>query len=163
EQYGTWDPVKASINSMKDDKFTFTATGTDADGNETGTVTFDMGADGATWNYKLLDNMNGNKEYDGTAMYCIISTSGTTTYVFNPTEGKVTLTADGREYVVDFLVPGTYKYSTKDITVPTAAAFGFHLDLGYTEARVANYSNTDNGFARHYVWARDHVFMFDKQ
>ena len=163
EQYGTWDPVKASINSMKDDKFTFTATGTDADGNETGTVTFDKGADGATWNYKLLDNMNGNKEYDGTAMYCIISTSGTTTYVFNPTEGKVTLTADGREYVVDFLVPGTYKYSTKDITVPTAAAFGFHLDLGYTEARVANYSNTDNGFARHYVWARDHVFMFDKE
>ena len=163
EQYGTWDPVKASINSMKDDKFTFTATGTDADGNETGTVTFDMGADGATWNYKLLDNMNGNKEYDGTAMYCIISTSGTTTYVFNPTEGKVTLTADGREYVVDFLVPGTYQYSTKDITVPTAAAFGFHLDLGYTEARVADYSNTDNGFARHYVWARHHVFMFDKE
>ncbi|MBE6236608.1 MAG: hypothetical protein E7116_00445, partial [Bacteroidales bacterium] len=45
EQYGGWDPVKASINSMKDDKFTFTATGTDANGNETGTVTFDKGAD----------------------------------------------------------------------------------------------------------------------
>jgi hypothetical protein len=73
EQYGGWDPVKASINSMKDDKFTFTATGTDANGNETGTVTFDKGADGATWNYKLLDNMNGNKEYDGTDMYCILS------------------------------------------------------------------------------------------
>ena len=43
EQYGGWDPVKASINSMKDDKFTFTATGTDANGNETGTVTFDKG------------------------------------------------------------------------------------------------------------------------
>ena len=163
EQYGGWDPVKASINSMKDDKFTFTATGTDADGNETGTVTFDKGADGATWNYKLLDNMNGDKEYDGTAMYCIISVEGTTTYVYNATEGKVTLTADGREYVVDFLVPGTYKYSNLDVTVPTASAFGFHLDLGYTEARVANYSSTSNGFARHYVWARHHVFMFDKQ
>ena len=163
EQYGGWDPVKASINSMKDDKFTFTATGTDANGNETGTVTFDKGADGATWNYKLLDNQSNNKEYDGTDMYCIFSIEGTTTYVYDATAGTVTLTTDGREYVVDFLVPGTYKYSTIDVTVPTAAAFGLHLDLGYTEARVANYSSTRNGFARHYVWARDHVFMFDKE
>ena len=165
EQYGGWDPVKASINSMKDDKFTFTATGTDANGNETGTVTFDKGADGATWNYKLLDNMSGNAEYDGTSMYCIFSIEGTTTYVYDATAGTVTLNADGREYVVDFLAPGTYKYSGLDVTVPSAAAFGFHLDLGYTEERVAGYASksTTNGFARHYVWARDHVFMFDKE
>lgn len=165
EQYGGWDPVKASINSMKDDKFTFTATGTDANGNETGTVTFNKGADGATWNYKLLDNMSGNAEYDGTSMYCIISIEGTTTYVYDATAGTVTLNADGREYVVDFLAPGTYKYSGIDVTVPSAAAFGFHLDLGYTEERVAGYASksTTNGFARHYVWARDHVFMFDKE
>ena len=163
EQYGGWDPVKASINSMKDDKFTFTATGTDANGNETGTVTFDKGADGLTWDYKLLDNMNGNKEYDGTEMYCIFSIEGTTTYVYDATAGTVTLSTDGREYVVDFLTPGTYKYSGLDVTVPAAAAFGFHLDLGYTEARVEGYSSTSNGFSRHYVWARDHVFMFDKE
>ena len=163
EQYGGWDPVKASINSMKDDKFTFTATGKDAAGNETGTVTFDKGTDGATWNYKLLDNMNGNKEYDGTDMYCILSIEGTTTYVYDATAGTVTLNADGREYVVEFLAPGTYKYSGLDVTVPSAAAFGFHLDLGYTEARVAGYSSTSNGFARHYVWARHHVFCFDKE
>ena len=164
EQYGGWDPVKASINSMKDDKFTFTATGTDAAGNETGTVTFDKGADGATWNYKLLDNSKTpNPEYDGTEMYCIFSIEGTTTYVYDATAGTVTLSTDGREYVVDFLVPGTYKYSGLDVTVPTAAAFGFHLDLGYTEARVAGYSTTSNGFARHYVWARHHVFCFDKE
>lgn len=163
EQYGTWDPVKASINSMKDDKFTFTATGTDANGNETGTVTFDKGDDGLTWDYKLLDNQNGNAVYDGTEMYCIFSIEGTTTYVYDATAGTVTLSTDGREYVVDFLVPGTYKYSGLDVTVPSAAAFGFHLDLGYTEARVAGYSTTSNGFARHYVWARDHVFMFDKE
>ena len=164
EQYGGWDPVKASINSMKDDKFTFTATGTDANGNETGTVTFDKGADGATWNYKLLDNSKTpNPEYDGTELYCIFSIEGTTTYVYDATAGTVTLSTDGREYVVDFLVPGTYKYSGLDVTVPSAAAFGFHLDLGYTEARVAGYSTTSNGFARHYVWARDHVFMFDKE
>ena len=165
EQYGGWDPVKASINSMKDDKFTFTATGTDANGNETGTVTFDKGADGQTWNYKLLDNMSGNAEYDGTDMYCILSIEGTTTYVYDAAAGTVTLNADGREYVVDFLAPGTYKYSGLDVTVPSASAFGFHLDLGYTEERVAGYANksTSNGFARHYVWARHHVFMFDKE
>ena len=163
EQYGGWDPVKASINSMKDDKFTFTATGTDANGNETGTVTFDKGADGLTWDYKLLDNQNGNAVYDGTEMYCIFSIEGTTTYVYDATAGTVTLSTDGREYVVDFLTPGTYEYSGLDVTVPSAAAFGFHLDLGYTEARVAGYSTTSNGFARHYVWARHHVFCFDKE
>ena len=163
EQYGGWDPVKASINSMKDDKYTFTATGTDANGNETGTVTFDKGADGNTWNYKLLDNMNNNKEYDGTDLYCILSIEGTTTYVYDAAAGTVTLSTDGREYVVDFLAPGTYKYSGLDVTVPAASAFGFHLDLGYTEARVAGYSSTSNGFARHYVWARHHVFCFDKE
>ena len=165
EQYGGWDPVKASINSMMDDKFTFTATGTDADGNETGTVTFDKGADGATWDYKLLDNMSGNAEYDGTDMYCILSIEGTTTDVYDASAGTVTLNADGREYVVDFLAPGTYKYSGIDVTVPSSSAFGFHLDLGYTEERVAGYASksTTNGFARHYVWARHHVFMFDKE
>lgn len=163
EQYGGWDPVKASINSMKDDKFTFTATGTDANGNETGTVTFDKGADGLTWDYKLLDNMNGNKVYDGTDMYCILSIEGTTAYVYDATAGTVTLSTDGREYVVDFLVPGTYQYSGLDVTVPAATAFGFHLDLGYTEARVEGYSSTSNGFSRHYVWARHHVFCFDKE
>ena len=165
EQYGGWDPVKANINTMKDDKFTFTATGTDANGNETGTVTFDKGADGQTWNYKLLDNMSGNAEYDVTEMYCIISIEGTTTYVYDATAGTVKLNADGREYVVDFLAPGTYKYSDLDVTVPSASAFGFHLDLGYTEERVAGYASksTSNGFARHYVWARHHVFMFDKE
>ena len=164
EQYGGWDPVKASINSMKDDKYTFTATGTDANGNETGTVTFDKGADGATWNYKLLDNSKTpHPEYDGTDMYCIFSIEGTTTYVYDAEAGTVTLSTDGREYVVDFLAPGTYKYSGLDVTVPSSSAFGFHLDLGYTAARVEGYSTTSNGFARHYVWARHHVFCFDKE
>ena len=171
EQYGTWgwtDSDKVyhyytTVNKMSDDVYVFEATGTDANGNETGTVTFNKGANGATWDFKLLDNMNNNKEYDGTSLYAIFSVEGTTTYVYNAVAGTVTLNADGREYVVDFLAPGTYKYSGLDVTVPSAAAFGFHLDLGYTEARVAGYSTTSNGFARHYVWARHHVFMFDKE
>lgn len=162
EQYGGWDPVKASINSMKNDKYTFTVTGTDANGNETGTVTFDDGGDG-TWNYKLLDNMNGNKEYDGTDLYGIIASDNSTTYVYDATAGTVTFKTRGKEYVVDFLTSGDYKYSGLNVTVPAAAAFGFHLDLGYTEARVEGYSSTSNGFARHYVWARHHIFCFDKE
>ena len=162
EQYGGWDPVKASINSMKNDKYTFTVTGTDANGNETGTVTFDDGGDG-TWNYKLLDNMNGNKEYDGTDLYGIIASDNSTTYVYDATAGTVTFTTRGKVYVVDFLTSGDYKYSGLNVTVPAAAAFGFHLDLGYTEARVEGYSSTSNGFARHYVWARHHIFCFDKE
>ena len=153
----------AVINKMKNDKYTFVATGTDANGNETGTVSLDDGGDG-TWDYVVLDNkVSPYVAYDATELYGIIAHDNTTTYVYDATAGTVTLKTDGREYVLDFLAPGTYKYSSQNVTVPTAAAFGLHLDLGYTEARVADYKHTDNGFARHYVWARDHVFMFDKQ
>ena len=170
EQYGGWsDPrpdgqkFNAVINKMKNDKYTFVATGTDANGNETGTVSFDDGGDG-TWDYIVVDNKaNPYVAYDATDLYGIFSIEGTTTYVYDATAGTVTLSTDGREYIVDFLVPGTYKYSGLDVTVPAASAFGFHLDLGYTEARVAGYSTTSNGFARHYVWARHHVFCFDKE
>lgn len=170
EQYGGWGDkrpdgqvFKDVINKMKNDKYTFTATGTDANGNETGTVTFDDGGDG-TWDFVVVDNMaKPYAAYDATDLYCIFSIEGTTTYVYDATAGTVTLSTDGREYVVEFLVPGTYKYSGLDVTVPSAAAFGFHLDLGYTEARVAGYGTTSNGFARHYVWARHHVFCFDKE
>ena len=170
EQYGGWTDKRPDgqkfcdvINKMKNDKYTFVATGTDANGNETGTVSFDDGGDG-TWDYVVLDNkVSPYVAYDATELYGIIAHDNTTTYVYDATAGTVTLKTDGREYVLDFLAPGTYKYSSQNVTVPTAAAFGLHLDLGYTEARVADYKHTDNGFARHYVWARDHVFMFDKQ
>lgn len=170
EQYGGWSDkrpdgqvFKDVINKMKNDKYTFIATGTDANGNETGTVSFDDGGDG-TWDYQVLDNMvSPYVAYDATEFYGIIATDNSTTYVYDATAGTVTLSTEGREYVVDFLAPGTYKYSGLDVTVPSASAFGFHLDLGYTEARVAGYSTTKNGFARHYVWARHHVFMFDKE
>ena len=107
--------------------------------------------------------MNGNKEYDGTDLYGIIASDNSTTYVYDATAGTVTFTTRGKEYVVDFLTSGDYKYSGLNVTVPSAAAFGFHLDLGYTEARVEGYSSTSNGFARHYVWARHHIFCFDKE
>lgn len=162
EQYGSWDPVKASINSMKNDVYTFTATGTDDKQNEVGTVSFDDGGDG-TWDYQLLDNMNGNKAYDGTDLYGIIAHDNTTTYVYDRAGKTITFTTRGKQYVVDYLLPGEYTYSTAKVPVPASATFGMHYDMGYTEARVEGYATTSNGFSRHYVWARDWVLCLEKQ
>ena len=169
-QYGTWDGKRPDgqkfmdvINKIKNDSYEFVATGTDTNGNEMGTVTFNDGGDG-TWDYLILDNtVSPYAAYDATELYGIIAHDSSTTYVYDAVAGTVTFTTRGKEYVVDFLVPGTYKYSGVDVTVPNDTEFGLHHDLGYTEPRIANYSNANNGCARHYVWARHHVFMFDKQ
>jgi hypothetical protein len=162
DQYATWEPAASKVNKIKNDKYTFVVTGTDANGNETGTVTFDDGGDG-TWEYQLYDNMANNKEYNGIELYGFIAHDNTTTYVYDRNKATITFTTREKEYVVDYLLPGQYTYSTKDVTVPTSATFAMHYDMKYTEARVANYSNTGNGFARHYVWARDWVLCVTKQ
>ena len=162
DQYATWEPAASKVKLMKNDLYTFTPTGTDANGNETGTVTFDDGGDG-TWDFSVYDNTNNNKMYDATELYCFIAQDNTSTYVYDATAGTITFTTRGEELVVDYLVPGTYKYSTKDVTVPTSSTFGMHYDMGYTEARIPGYSNTSNGCARHYVWARDWVLCLVKQ
>ena len=162
DQYATWEPAASKVKLMKNDLYTFTPTGTDANGNETGTVTFDDGGDGS-WDFSVYDNTNNNKMYDATELYCFIAQDNTSTYVYNATAGTITFTTRGKELVVDYLVPGSYTYSTKAVTVPTSATFGMHYDMGYTEARIPGYSNTSNGCARHYVWARDWVLCLIKQ
>ena len=162
DQYATWEPAASKVKLMKNDLYTFTPTGTDANGNETGTVTFDDGGDG-TWDFSVYDNTNNNKIYDATELYCFIAQDNTSTYVYDATAGTITFTTRGEELVVDYLVPGTYTYSTKDVTVPTSSTFGMHYDMGYTEARIPGYSNTSNGCARHYVWARDWVLCLVQQ
>ena len=165
-QYATWQPAAEHINKMKNDKYTFTPTGTDAYQNEVGTVTFDDGGDG-TWEYQLYDNMNGNKEYNGIELYGIIAHDNTTTYVYDRAARTITFTTRGKEYVVDYLIPGSHKYhgltSAEATAVVPDNGFGMHYDMGYTEARVEGYSTTSNGFARHYVWARDWVLCLEKQ
>ena len=162
DQYATWEPAASKVKLMKNDLYTFTPTGTDANGNETGTVTFDDGGDG-TWDFSVYDNTNNNKMYDATELYCFIAQDNTSTYVYDATAGTITFTTRGEELVVDYLLPGSYTYSTKAVTVPTSATFGMHYDMGYTEARIPGYSNTTNGCARHYVWARDWVLCLVKQ
>ena len=162
DQYATWETAASKVKLMKNDLYTFTPTGTDANGNETGTVTFDDGGDG-TWDFSVYDNTNNNKMYDATELYCFIAQDNTSTYVYDATAGTITFTTRGEELVVDYLLPGSYTYSTKAVTVPTSATFGMHYDMGYTEARIPGYSNTSNGCARHYVWARDWVLCLVKQ
>ena len=158
EQYKTWGPMKSSILSLENDVYTFTPTGTDANGNETGVVSFDDGGDG-TWNYQVWPNET--EYYDATELYAFIGDQST--YVYDAAAGKITFTTRGKEYVVDYLVPGTYTYSTKSVTVPSSSAFGMHYDMGYTEIRVPGFTNTTGGAARHYVWARDYILFLAKQ
>lgn len=165
-QYATWQPAAEHVNKMKNDVYIFTATGTDAYQNEVGTVTFDDGGDG-TWEYQLYDNMGGNKEYNGIELYGFIAHDGSTTYVWDRAAKKITFTTRGKEYVVDYLIPGSYQYHGLTTNEATAKVpengFGMHYDMGYTEARVEGYTTTSNGFARHYVWARDWVLCLERQ
>lgn len=165
-QYGTWQPAAEHINKMKNDKYIFTATGIDDKQNEVGTVTFDDGGDG-TWEYQLYDNMNGNKEYNGIELYGFIAHDSSTTYVWDRTTKTITFTTRGKEYVVDYLIPGSHNYHgltlAEAVAVVPQDGFGMHYDMGYTEARVEGYSTTSNGFARHYVWAREWVLCLERQ
>ena len=157
DQYATWEPAASKVNKIKNDVYTFVPTGTDDKQNEVGTVEFNDGGDG-TWDYTLYDNKNGNKEYDGTELYGIIAHDGSTTYVYDRTARTITFTTRGKEYVVDYLIPGTYKYEGKDVAVDASKfpyTFGMHYDMGYEAARVQGYDpKANNGFSRHYVWAR---------
>ena len=162
DQYATWQPAAEHINKMKNDKYIFTATGTDDKQNEVGTVTFDDGGDG-TWEYQLYDNMNGNKEYNGIELYGFIAHDSSTTYVYDRAAKTITFTTRGNEYVVDYLLPGEYTYHGGKCSTDKDYTFGMHYDMGYTEARVEGYSTTSNGFSRHYVWARDWVLYLKQQ
>ena len=166
EQYATWQPAAEHINKMKNDKYIFTPTGTDQYQNEVGTVTFDDGGDG-TWEYQLYDNLNGNKEYNGIDLYGFIAHDSSTTYVWDRAAKTITFTTRGQQFVVDYLIPGSYKYAGKDVNVDSGKypyTFAMHYDMGYTEARVEGYNpKANNGFSRHYVWARDWVLYLQQQ
>ena len=138
EQYATWEPAASNVNKIKNDAYTFVPIGTDYKQNEVGTVKFDDGGDG-TWDYTLYDNRNNNEEYDATELYGIIAHDGSTTYAYDRASRTITFTTRGKEYVVDYLIPGDYTYNGLKVSVDQAKfpyTFGMHYDMGYTEARV---------------------------
>ena len=172
KQYGGWSDklngvmFKDLINTIKNDVYIFTPTGTDDKQNELGTVTFNPGDDG-TWDYQLWDNqVSPFGVYDATELYGFIAHDNSTTYVWDRAARTITFTTRGKEYVVKYLIPGKHQYhgltSPEATAVVPAGGFGMHYDMGYTEARVPNYGSTSNGFSRHYVWARDWVLCLEK-
>ena len=82
---------------------------------------------------------------------------------------KITFTTRGKEYVVDYLLPGEHIYhdltaavnNFAPVKVP-ASGFGMFYDMGYTSARIPGYGSTGNGLARHYVWACEWALCLEK-
>ncbi len=159
ENYVQYSPM-AGVKKMIDDVYVFTVTGTDSKGNETGTVTFNPGENG-TWDRIVYLETTG---YDAADLYGFIDDQST--YVYDKANATITFTTRGKEFVVDYLTPGTYQYAGKDVTVDQTKypyTFAMHYDMGYTESRVPGFTNTSGGLARHYVWARDYVLYLVKQ
>ena len=161
ENYKEWGPMMNEVKTMLNDVYVFTVTGSDANGNETGVVTLQAGEDG-TWDRVV--KMDANTPYDATELYGFVDDQST--YVYDKTAGKITFTTREKEYVVDCLAPGTYTYAGKECNLDQSKypyTFAMHYDMGYTGGRVAGYTNTGSGFARHYNWARDYVLYLVRQ
>ena len=161
ENYQEWGPMMNEVKTMLNDVYVFTVTGTDANGNETGVVTFQPGEDG-TWDRVV--KMDANTPYDATELYGFVDDQST--YVYDKAAGTITFTTREKEYVVDCLAPGTYTYAGKECTVDQSKypyTFAMHYDMGYTGGRVAGYNSSGTGFARHYNWARDYVLYLVRQ
>ena len=156
EKYTSWYP---SVNNMTDDVYTFTATGKDANGNETGTLTFTPGENG-TWDYKIKDP-NGNI-YDATDLYGYIGHNNPTTYVYDAENKTVTFTTDGKETVARFLPAGDNTFEAYGKTLTVSSTFALSFDMGYTEAR-ETVSDQYGNFARFYAYARAYVLHLQKQ
>ena len=161
DKYSSYLP---SCNNMKNDVYVFTKTGTDGDGNETGTVDYQAGDDGS-WDYQIKDPKT-NQMHDATAMYAIFGEGTTTSYVYDRNKGTITLTYGDKVSVVKYLPTGTHDYKTtkgyaNDVEV--TSTFALDYEMGYTTERVAGYSDKYNNFARFYVWARNYILHLQKQ
>lgn len=174
-QFGTWtEPLTGDgrkfcdiIKTIQNDTYTFTPTGTDEKQNEVGTVTFDDGGDG-TWEYQVMDNKSASPftVYDATELYGFIAHDNSTTYVYDRAGKSITFKTRDKEYVVKYLLPGKHTYSmvtngTKDFEIG-ASSFAMQYNQGYEKSRVEGYTETGNGFARHYVWARYYILCLEK-
>lgn len=166
-QYSGWAPMKESLAKMYDDIYVFSATGTDANGNETGVVSFQPGENG-TWDYSVWPD--ANTSYDATELYSFIEDQSP--YVYDRNAKTITFTTRGAQKVVKYLVPGDYgaEYltnpnpdKTKQNYIEVTSTFAMDFDMGYTESRVPTWTDTSKGFARHYVWARNYILCLQKQ
>lgn len=151
-----------SIWCLQDDIYVFTATGTDANGNETGEVDYQGGADGY-WDYIMpasYHNKDGYGDLDLSPFYGKIA-QGKSQYIYNKTDCTVTFISDKETVVANLLVPGSHDFQGKNHEV--IATFALDFDLNYTEPNVPGYAQDWSDFERFYVAPQNYVLHLNKQ
>lgn len=140
---------------MQDDQYVFTATGKDADGNETGEIEF-IGGDNGYWDC-IMPRTDG--DVDASEFYTPIA-QGKSKYVYNKTAGTVTFISDDKTATARFLVPGSHDFSGKSHEVIASMALDFNLN--YTEPTVPGYAQDWSDFERFYVAPHNYVLHLNK-
>lgn len=150
-----------SIYNLQDDIYVFTATGSDADGNETGEVDYQGGADGY-WDYIMpasYHKKEGLGDLDLSPFYGKIP-QGKSQYVYNKTNCTVTIINGSVTNVARLLVPGSHDFQGK--THEVIATFALDFDLGYTGPNVPGYAQDWSDFERFYVAPQNYVLHLSK-
>ncbi|MBQ8421670.1 MAG: hypothetical protein IJX11_05350 [Bacteroidales bacterium] len=151
-----------SVWNMQDDVYVFTATGTDADGNETGEVDFQPGEGGTYWDLTYpadKHNKDGLGDLDLSPFYGKIA-QGKSQYIYNKTDCTVTFISGDRTETANFLVPGSHDFSGKSHEV--IATFALDFNLNYTEPNIPGYSQDWSDFERFYVAPQNFVLHLQK-
>lgn len=146
-----------NVYKMKDDIYVFTATGTDANGNETGEVDFQPGADGEYWDMiypAAKHKKDGLGDLDLSPFYGKIP-QGKSTYVYDKENLTITFTQGDKTTTANYLMPGEHTISGKAHTV--IATFALDFDLNYTEPNVPGYAQDWSDFERFYVAPHNYV------
>ena len=152
-----------SVWKMQDDVYVFTATGKDGNGNETGTIDFQPGADGAYWDYIMpasFHKYEGLDDLDLSSFYGKIP-HGKSTYVYNKSNTTVTITNGEYTATAKYLMPGDHTINGKAHTVIASCALDF--DLNYTTPNIPGFEQAWNDFERFYVAPWNYVLHLQKQ
>lgn len=156
------DSGAGNVYKMKDDIYVFTATGTDANGHETGEVDFQPGADGEYWDmiYPEAKHKKGLGDLDLSPFYGKIP-HGKSTYVYDKDKLTVTITNGAHTATASYLMPGEHTINGKAHTVIASCALDF--DLNYTTPNVPGYAQDWSDFERFYVAPWNYVLHLQKQ
>lgn len=152
-----------NVYTMKDDIYVFTATGKDGNGNETGTIDFQPGADGEYWDMiypAAKHKKEGLGDLDLSPFYGKIP-QGKSTYVYNKSNTTVTITNGEHTATAKYLMPGEHTINGKAHTVIASCALDF--DLNYTTPNVPGYAQDWSDFERFYVAPWNYVLHLQKQ
>ena len=152
-----------NVYKMKDDIYVFTATGTDANGHETGEVDFQPGADGEYWDMIYpaeKHKKDGLGDLDLSPFYGKIP-HGKSTYVYDKEKLTVTITNGNHTATANYLMPGEHTISGKGHNV--TATFALDFNLNYTSPNVPGYAQDWSDFERFYVAPWNYVLHLQKQ